>query len=85
MVIWVMVLTGINTSNLLDGFEGVLRIDLNQAERTIQGHLYLIRHFLKAVGKDPRQVSVEDIRSYLATFQDKSASTSLSNGSIAIF
>ncbi len=67
---------GINTSiNTLDGFERVLRIDLNQAERTIQGHLYLTRHFLKAVGKDPRQVSVEDIRSYLATFQDKSAST----------
>jgi len=64
--------TGINT---LDGFERVLRIDLNQAERTIQGHLYLTRHFLKAVGKDPRQVSVEEIRSYLATFQDKSAST----------
>jgi integrase len=65
--------TGINT---LDGFERFLRIDLNQAERTVQGHLYLIRHFLDALaGKDPSQITTEEIRTYLSRFQDKSAST----------
>ena len=67
--------TSINTTDLLDGFERVLRIDLNQAERTVQGHLYLIRHFLEAIDKDPRQVSTEEIRTYLSGFQEKSAST----------
>lgn len=68
--------SGVNTGiNTLDGFERLLRIDLNQAERTIQGHLYLTRHFLEAVGKDPRQVTTEEIRSYLSKFQEKSAST----------
>jgi integrase/recombinase XerD len=35
----------------------------------------LIRHFLKAIDKDPRQVSTEEIRTYLSRYQTKSAST----------
>jgi len=49
-------------------------VDLNQSERTVQGHLWQIKRFFEWLG--PREfVSVDDLRGYLAKFQDKSPST----------
>ncbi len=59
---------------MVDRFERFLRIDLNQAERTIKKHLWEIGRLLKWLG--PREsFSVDDLRSYLALFQDKSPAT----------
>jgi len=34
-----------------------------------------MKHFLKAIGKDPAQATTEDVRAYLSKFQDRSANT----------
>jgi len=67
--------TGINTSDLLDRFERFLRIDLNLASRTIRKHLWEIGRLLKWLGSRQESVSVDDLRSYLVLFQDKSPAT----------
>jgi len=54
-------------------FEQFLRVDLNQSERTIQGHKWQIKRFLNWLGDRP--ISVEELRNYLALFQNKSVST----------
>jgi len=56
-------------------FKEFCRVDLQQAERTVSGHLYQMKHFLKAIGKDPAQATTEDVRAYLSKFQDRSANT----------
>jgi len=72
--------TGINTSTaeLLSQFRDFCRIDRNLSERTVSennGYPFQIRRFLESVGKDPTQVTADDIRSFLSKFQDRSAST----------
>jgi len=66
---------GIDTLSILGRFREFCRVDLQQAERTVSGHLYQMKHFLKAIGKDPAQATTEDVRAYLSKFQDRSANT----------
>jgi len=39
------------------------------------GYLFQIKRFLKAVGKEPSQISTDEVRTYLLRFQDKSPNT----------
>jgi len=65
-------------NDLLTKFKNFCRIDRQLAVRTADddwGYPYQVRRLLKSLRKDPRQVTAEDIRSYLLKFQDRSAST----------
>jgi len=42
---------------------------------TTRGHLFHIRHFLRAINKQPNQLTVDDIRTYLKGFQTRSNGT----------
>jgi len=62
----------------LSKFKEFCEIDLQLSPRTVgqnSGHLSQVRRFLESVKKPPSQVTAEDIRAYLALFQDKSAYT----------
>jgi integrase len=68
----------LTASALLSKFKEFCEIDLQLSRRTVDnssGHLFQVRRFLETINKHPSQVSAEDIRSYLATFRDKSAYT----------
>ena len=72
--------TRINTSGteLLSQFKEFCRIDCNLSERTVSdnnGYQFQVRRFLESINKRPTQARVEDVRSFLSKFQDRSAST----------
>ena len=50
-------------------------MDQQLKERTVRGHIYNIRRFLRSVRKDPRAVTREDLREYLKGLQGVAAYT----------
>jgi len=54
---------------LLVGFEEFLSVDLQRAERTVSGHVNMMRRFLEETRLDPRGTSRADLRSYLKRVQ----------------
>jgi len=63
------------TTELLSSFKDFCKIDLNHSERTIEGHLLLVKRFLESTDKRPTQATQENIRAYLAQFKTKSPNT----------
>jgi len=64
-----------NRTELLSRFKDFCKIDLNHSERTIEGHLLLVKRFLESMDKHPTQMTQENIRVYLARFKTKSPNT----------
>ena len=62
-------------SPALQDFRDFLLVDQQLKERTVRGHIYHIRRFLKSVQKDPRTVTREDLREYLKGLQGAAAYT----------
>jgi len=59
----------------LDQFEASCRVDLQLSDRTVLDYGQHIRRFLAIVCKDPRAVTREDVRSYLASLTGKAPAT----------
>ncbi|RJX16151.1 hypothetical protein CW703_02225 [Candidatus Bathyarchaeota archaeon] len=51
---------------MLERFKEFCAIDLQRCELTVKEHLKVVKRFLRFVGKHPTQVTVQDIRNYLA-------------------
>ncbi|KON33421.1 MAG: hypothetical protein AC479_04380, partial [miscellaneous Crenarchaeota group-6 archaeon AD8-1] len=49
----------------MDNFFDFQVVDLKRAERTAKEKVWYIRKFLKIIGKNPSEISREDVRSYL--------------------
>jgi site-specific recombinase XerD len=67
-----------NLDELLSRFKEFGLVDRNLSENTMNsncGYLFQIKRFLKAVGKEPSQISTDEVRTYLLRFQDKSPNT----------
>jgi len=60
------------TADLLKRFEQFCRVDLQQSERTVKDNIWQMKKFFE---NQPTEPTVEDLRSYLAKFQDRSPST----------
>jgi hypothetical protein len=61
-------------SELLERFKDFQMIDLRRSKRTAYEKAWFIRRLLKAVGKEPTVISREDLREYLKTLENYSAS-----------
>jgi hypothetical protein len=61
-------------SELLERFRDFQIIDLRRSKRTAYEKVWFIRRLLKAVGKEPTAISREDLREYLKTPENYSAS-----------
>ena len=59
----------------LGKFASFCQVDLQLGERTVREHVWQIGRLLSSMGKDPRAITREDVRSYLATFADKAPAT----------
>jgi integrase len=56
-------------------FASFCQVDLQLAERTVREHVWQIGRFLRTICKDPKFITREDVRSYLATFAAKAPAT----------
>jgi len=63
------------SDQILEHFAAFCKVDLQLGERTIQDRIPQIRRFLAAMSKDPRSITRDDVRSYLASFADKAPAT----------
>ena len=59
----------------LGKFASFCQVDLQLAERTVREHVWQIGRFLRSVCKDPKLITREDVRSYLAMYADKAPAT----------
>jgi integrase len=59
----------------LGNFASFCQVDLQLGERTVSEHVWQIGRLLNSMGKDPKAISREDVRSYLANFADKAPAT----------
>jgi len=71
-VSWSLSSYELRTADLLKRFEQFCRVDLQQSDRTVKDNIWQMKKFLE---NQPTEPTVEDLRSYLAKFQDKSPST----------
>ena len=63
------------STQLLDRFGNVCRVDRNLSERTVKDYSEQIRRFLATIKKPPTEITADDIREYLSKFQDRSPCT----------
>jgi integrase len=62
-------------AEILRDFEGFCRIDRQLGDRTARGHVWQMGRLLDALRKDPRTITRDDLRSYLAGFEGKAPAT----------
>jgi len=59
----------------LGKFASFCQVDLQLGERTIREHVWQIGRLLNSMGKDPKLITRDDVRSYLGGFADKAPAT----------
>jgi hypothetical protein len=59
------------SAEILQDFEGFCHIDRQLSDRTARGHVWQIGRLLDALRKDPRTITRDDLRFYLAGFEGK--------------
>ena len=62
-------------NDVLNEFRDFLTVDLQLYDSTAIRHVFRLRRFLDYISKDPRKVTKENLRSYLAGLKHKDAST----------
>jgi integrase len=65
----------LHIAEILRDFEGFCHIDRQLSDRTARGHVWQIGRLLDALRKDPRTMTRDDLRSYLAGFEGKAPAT----------
>jgi len=62
--------------DIIRDFHDFLFVEMRLEERTVEGHCWIIRYFLNAVGKEPKEITRLDIRNFLIKeMQTKSQAT----------
>lgn len=64
---------------VMDGFQGLLEIDKNLAERTVKQHARNIEKFLISVDKPLAEIEKRDIRSWLREWKEDYAQSTYAN------
>jgi len=65
--------------DIIENFRGMLKIDLDLAERTVKQHVSNIGEFLKFIEKSPEEITKKGIRSWLKKYEENYSKATKAN------